>query len=108
MAIKESKIEMLKKRIEKRKNIIKIENEKLKEDEEELEKTQGAAVMEYMSKNNIELGENLMKHLNLAADIIKSGASEKDIKDFFSLADKNSEDIESSTKDAENMEVKKL
>lgn len=105
MAVNESKLDMLKKRIERREQIIKDETAKLKKEKEDYAKAKSAAMAEYMEKENIEFNDDFKKRMDLAAKILASGVSNDDIADFFSLS--NSESIEkiADTSASTNLEV---
>lgn len=83
----EQKMELLRKRMERRKKTIAEEQEKLKQDEDAYNHLKGTALMEFMNQEKIEFNADFRQSIALAAKIMASGVSNTDIADFFSLTD---------------------
>lgn len=93
MAINESRLDTLKKSIEKREKIVRDETERLKKAREEYARAKSTMLAEYMEKENIEFNEDFKKHMELAKKIIASGVSDEEISEFFSLSDSENMDV---------------
>ena len=93
MAVNESKLDALKKSIEKREKIVREETERLKKAREEYAKAKSTMLAEYMEKENIEFNEDLKKRMELARRILASGVSDEEISEFFSLSDSENTNI---------------
>lgn len=87
MTVNESKLDALKKSIEKREKIVRDETERLKKAREEYARAKSTMLAEYMEKENIEFNDDFKKRMELAKKIITSGVSDEEISEFFSLSD---------------------
>lgn len=93
MAVNESRLDTLKKSIEKREKIVRDETEKLKKAKEDYARAKSTMLAEYMEKENIEFNDDFKKHIELAKRIIASGISDEEIAEFFSLSDSGDTEV---------------